>query len=83
MRSPQRGTTTTIKPNWSLTSDDKIPLYVPRSNLISYGDRAFSHAALTFGTLCLVISDQFKSHLKSYLFKKVYKLYIIYFTDYK
>ncbi len=35
----------TIDPKQELSFNDKMPLLVARSNLMSYSERAFSHAA--------------------------------------
>ncbi len=40
-----------LKPSCGICSDHQMPLTVPRSNLVSYGDRAFSNAVPIYGTL--------------------------------
>ena len=58
-----------------LRSSDKLLLVVPKSNLVSCGDRAFSVAGpklwnnLPNELRCLKTVDSFKSKLKTYMFK--------------
>ena len=62
-------------PSRQLRSSDKLLLVVPKSNLVSCGDRAFSVAGpklwnnLPDELRCLKTVDSFKSKLKTYMFK--------------
>ena len=61
-----------------LRANDQLKLVVPRSHLVTYGDRAFSVAALhLWNTLPVGLRrsenmNSFKLKLKTYLFKKCY-----------
>ncbi len=68
----------TVKENRGLRSDNKLLLVVPKSRLVTYGDRAFSHAApklwnaLPDSVRLSNTLGKFKSRLKTYLFKSSY-----------
>ena len=82
-----------LRPNKGLRSDNQLLLNVPVSTLRLkfYGDRAFSVAGPTLWNalpknirLCATLAA-FKTNLKTYLFKKAYKVWLctlsIYFTS--
>ena len=82
-----------VRPNKGLRSDNQLLLNVPVSTLRLkfYGDRAFSVAGPTLWNalpknirLCATLAA-FKTNLKTYLFKKAYKVWLctlsIYFTS--
>ena len=69
-----------LKKNHGLRSDNKKLLKIPTSRLKTYGDRAFSVAGPALWNdlpdhlkLCTNL-DSFKCNLKTYLFKKAYRL---------
>ena len=72
-----------LRPNKGLRSDNQLLLNVPVSTLRLkfYGDRAFSVAgptlwnALPKNRLCATLAA-FKTNLKTYLFKKAYKVWL-------
>ena len=68
----------TLKKNRGLRSDNKLLLVKPKSRLVTYGDRAFSNAAPKLWNALpdkIRLSESledFKSGLKTYLFRKSY-----------
>ncbi len=66
------------KPSRGLRSDDTLALIVPKSKLVTYGDRAFSVAApKLWNSLPVDIRlsenvSRFKRALKTYLFRQAY-----------
>jgi hypothetical protein len=64
----------------SLRSSDKSLLVIPKTRLVTYGDRSFSHAAPTlWNKLPIDIRNSssvqmFKGKLKTYLFKQAYNV---------
>jgi hypothetical protein len=65
--------------NYHLRSDDYSLLKIPKTNSKTLGDRSFKHAApLIWNSLPLNIRwcetvNCFKTHLKTFLFRKAYK----------
>ena len=68
----------TYKPTRSLPSSSRNLLVIPRSTLISYGDRAFSASARKLWNdvpetiKCSVDLNSFKRNLKTYLFTRYF-----------
>ncbi len=68
----------TKKPSRGLRSDNKMLLDIPKSSLVTYGDRAFANAApklwnsLPTNIRLASSLTTFKNHLKTYLFSQSY-----------
>ena len=67
-------------PNRSLRSNDKCLLVIPKTVLVTYGDRSFRSAApylwnqLPLDVRCIDNIDSFKCSLKTHLFKLAFEL---------
>ena len=73
------------------SSNDETLLFIPRKNLITYGDRSFEHyGPLTWNSIPrsireIVSTPIFKRDLNTHLFKKAYELYdriLVFFDTY-